>query len=254
MSRSRAGAINTIVTVPVTLAYVAIMFPHAAFRPYINTLSRLVFLGSALHQLTFTLRSSLPFAVGQVQDVGLIFLSAMSTSVVVALDAAAERRGDGGVRDDRVMLATTLLAMTLSTTFVGGLLCLVGKCALGRASVGSAHSVPRIAENRPTRSLLAPQRCSAPISVAASSPVRSCVVGDCTCCCEVRNTSNQGTMRLRQLVATARRRRMANLIAYIPLPVVAGALLFRRGSARATPRIPALRRCSPLCAANVSPP
>lgn len=57
------------------------MLQEPVYRPYLTLLAKLVFLSSAIHQLVFVLSSTLPFAVGQVQDVGLIFLSAMATSV-----------------------------------------------------------------------------------------------------------------------------------------------------------------------------
>ena len=47
------------------------------YAPYLDRLTKLGFLASGLHQLVFTLSSSLPFAVGQVQDVGLVFLASM---------------------------------------------------------------------------------------------------------------------------------------------------------------------------------
>lgn len=47
------------------------------YAPYLDRLTKLGFLASGLHQLVFTVASSLPFAVGQVQDVGLVFLASM---------------------------------------------------------------------------------------------------------------------------------------------------------------------------------
>ena len=47
------------------------------YAPYLDRLTKLGFLASGLHQAVFTLTSSLPCAVGQVQDVGLVFLAAM---------------------------------------------------------------------------------------------------------------------------------------------------------------------------------
>eukprot|EP00892_Ulva_mutabilis_P011320 jgi/Ulvmu1/8560/UM045_0002.1 len=120
------GVINTIVSLPCTLAYVAIMFPSKRFRPFMPALSRLVFLGSALHQTTFSFLSSLPFAIGQVQDVGLIFLSAMSTSVASLLPVSGESPEEQAATE-RLMVTTTLLAMTLSTAVTGLLLIVVGK-------------------------------------------------------------------------------------------------------------------------------
>lgn len=121
------GIINTIVSLPCTLAYVAIMFPSKRFIPFMPALSRLVFLGSAIHQVTFSCLSSLPFAIGQVQDVGLIFLSAMSTSVTSLLPVSGETEEEQAATE-RLMVTTTLLAMTLSTAITGVLLIIVGKC------------------------------------------------------------------------------------------------------------------------------
>ena len=117
------GIINTIVTLPVTLAFVQIIFRSSRFAPYASALAKLAFFGSAIHQMVFCFRSSLPFAIGQIQDVGLIFLSAMSTSIVNYLEAAGEK-------SDAVLLKTTLLSITMSTTIVGILLIIVGKCVL----------------------------------------------------------------------------------------------------------------------------
>jgi sulfate permease, SulP family len=119
------GMINAIVSIPCTLAYVAIMFPSKRFLPFMPSLSRLVFFGSAIHQVTFSILSSLPFAIGQVQDVGLIFLSAMSSSIAALVPVATPERPGA----DAAMVTTTLLAMTLSTAFTGGLLVFVGRCA-----------------------------------------------------------------------------------------------------------------------------
>jgi hypothetical protein len=69
-----------------------------AYKPMLGELARFSFLAAAIHQMTFTLLSSLPFAVGQPQDVGLIFLSSMATGVAeigrqVRRGATAESKG-----------------------------------------------------------------------------------------------------------------------------------------------------------------
>lgn len=124
------GMINTVASVPCNLAYVTIMFPSKRFAAFMCPLARLAFLSSAIHQVTMSFRSSLPFAIGQVQDVGLIFLSAMSTSVaslVIAGPGADEAEQD---KADQVMVTTTLVAMSLATCLTGLLLMLVGWYAL----------------------------------------------------------------------------------------------------------------------------
>ena len=40
------------------------------YHKYLGQLAKFAFLASSIHQLVFTLGSNLPFAVGQVQDVG----------------------------------------------------------------------------------------------------------------------------------------------------------------------------------------
>lgn len=81
------------------------------YQPKLTLLAKLLFLSSAIHQLIFATCSTLPFAVGQVQDVGLIFLSAMATSV-------AQICGQANQGPD-IALGTTLLTLTASTAMVG---------------------------------------------------------------------------------------------------------------------------------------
>lgn len=68
----------------------------------------------------FCLFSTLPFAVGQVQDAGLIFLSAMASSIAVYT-----QKHDLG---DDAMIATTLVVLSISTTLLGAALIVTGKC------------------------------------------------------------------------------------------------------------------------------
>ncbi|KOO26113.1 sulfate permease family, partial [Chrysochromulina tobinii] len=75
------GFINTIVVTPVMIGFCAIIFRHEAFHRDPTVYAQLVKLclfSSAVHQAVFTATSSLPFAIGQVQDAGLIFLSKMA--------------------------------------------------------------------------------------------------------------------------------------------------------------------------------
>jgi hypothetical protein len=62
-----AGVLNSVIALPVMLSFATIIFRDSFFREHLSSLIKLVFLSSALHQLAF-LRSSMPFAVGQVQD------------------------------------------------------------------------------------------------------------------------------------------------------------------------------------------
>ncbi|KAI7835444.1 hypothetical protein COHA_010661, partial [Chlorella ohadii] len=119
------GCVNSVVTLPVMLSFAAIIFRDPFFRPMLGSLVKLVFLSSALHQAAFAALSSMPFAVGQVQDVGLIFLSAMASAVVQQCGEAGWGEAD--------TLATVLATLTLATAVVGVLI--VGTGALRLAGL-----------------------------------------------------------------------------------------------------------------------
>ncbi|KAL3133431.1 hypothetical protein ABBQ38_007297 [Trebouxia sp. C0009 RCD-2024] len=88
------------------------------FQPVLGQMVKLVFLSSGVHQIVFSIKSTLPFAVGQVQDVGLIFLSAMATSVVDACHKAG--------KNSDVTLGTVLVTLLLTTLLVGILIIVTG--------------------------------------------------------------------------------------------------------------------------------
>ena len=89
------------------------------FQPILGQMVKLVFLSSGVQQIIFSLRSTLPYAVGQVQDVGLIFLSAMATNVVDVCHKAG--------KDSDTTLGSVLLTLLLTTLLVGVLIILVGE-------------------------------------------------------------------------------------------------------------------------------
>lgn len=118
------GAINSVATIPALVAYAAIVFKDPVYAPYIDQLCKFFFLSSAIHQTVFCLLSTLPFSVGQVQDVGLIFLSAMASSIAgLCLDAG---------RDAATALGTSLLTMSVATFFTGAMTLLVARFRLAQ--------------------------------------------------------------------------------------------------------------------------
>ena len=84
---------------------------------------------SALHQAAFAALSSMPFAVGQVQDVGLIFLSAIASAVVDQCSAAGLSGAD--------TLATALASLTTATFIVGVLIIGTGEPRCQRPSASA---------------------------------------------------------------------------------------------------------------------
>lgn len=116
------GLVNTSIVLPVIMSFGSIIYHDDFFRPYLSVLMKLTVISGAVHQMTFSTVSSLPFAVGQVQDAGLIFLSAMARDIVSQCKAL-------GV-DDASILATATIGLSMFTAILGGALILVGKFKL----------------------------------------------------------------------------------------------------------------------------
>ncbi|RQM21199.1 hypothetical protein B5M09_010007 [Aphanomyces astaci] len=98
-----------------------IIFRDPVFQPYLADLVKLTMVSGAVHQICFSVLSTLPFAVGQVQDAGLIFLSAIATSIVHSLHKADT------VFVMEEVLATTLFTLCGSTALLGVALVITGK-------------------------------------------------------------------------------------------------------------------------------
>lgn len=113
--------INICLLFPVAVSFCAIIFRDAVFIPFMPRLVKLVLFSCAMHQLCFTIFSSLPFAVGQVQDAGLIFLSAIAASIAHS------------VTHEEQLLPTTLVILALCTALLGVLLIIVSKLKLASA-------------------------------------------------------------------------------------------------------------------------
>ncbi|CBN77829.1 conserved unknown protein [Ectocarpus siliculosus] len=76
------GMVNGILEPPIMASFAAMIFRDPAFTPHLPRLVKLVMFSAAVHMACFGTLSKLKFAVGAVQDAGLIFLSAISSSVV----------------------------------------------------------------------------------------------------------------------------------------------------------------------------
>ena len=117
------GVINAVVCAPVMIGFAAIIFRHKAFHedPAVYAdLVKLVIFSSVVHQVVFTATSSLPFAIGQVQDAGLIFLSQIACQIADAM--ADEPRSDMLRHGDGTGRALPNLACD-AATYGGGLQC-----------------------------------------------------------------------------------------------------------------------------------
>ena len=118
------GLINSVILIPVIISFAQIIFRDSYFTDKLECaqcmpyLVKLVILSSTVHQLCFTLKSSLTFAIGQVQDAGLIFLSSMASSIVTLTRERSASHEE--------ILATVLCWIAISTALLGVGLYLTG--------------------------------------------------------------------------------------------------------------------------------
>ena len=118
------GGINATVVLPVVMSFARIIYRDTFFGPYTPVLVKLTMFSSMVHQLSFSALSSLPFAIGQVQDAGLIFLSSIATRIV--------RHCQQHSASDEAILATVTIGLGIGTALLGIGLILVGKLRLAQ--------------------------------------------------------------------------------------------------------------------------
>jgi sulfate permease, SulP family len=111
-----------IISVPGLYGYSAVIFNHPVFQPYMNALSKLVIFSSLIHQLSFVLFSSMPFAIGTVQDAGLIFLSSMANTI------ANEMLSNGA--SHKAVVSTSMVLLSAGTALLGVILIVIGRLKL----------------------------------------------------------------------------------------------------------------------------
>jgi SulP family sulfate permease len=114
--------VNVIISVPGLYGYAAVIFNHPVFSSNMNALSKLVIFSSAVMQLSFICFSTMSFAIGTVQDAGLIFLSSMANTI------ANEMLEDG--ESEKAILSTTMVLLSGGTALLGVVLIAIGKFKL----------------------------------------------------------------------------------------------------------------------------
>ena len=122
--------VNSIMCVPCLYGYASVIFSHPIYQSHINALSKLVILSSVVHQICFSIFSSLPFSIGQVQDAGLIFLSAMSTTIATTMLEGQDANDTEVVSE---IVSTTIVLLGLATACLGAVLVVMGKFRLADA-------------------------------------------------------------------------------------------------------------------------
>jgi len=118
------GLINAAIVLPVLMSFGSIIYRDEAFGPYMPVLIKLTVISGMMHQICFSALSSLPFAVGQVQDAGLIFLSGMAANIVQYCKSHGH--------NDEALLATVTIGLSISTALLGIGLAILGKLQLAQ--------------------------------------------------------------------------------------------------------------------------
>lgn len=119
------ATVNVIIAVPSLFGYAAVIFNNPIYSSHMNALSKLLIFSSLIHQLGFFVFSTLPFAIGTVQDAGLIFLSTMANTI------ANTMIDDGHTQDE--ILSTTLALLCSGTALLGLVLVAMGYFKLADA-------------------------------------------------------------------------------------------------------------------------
>ena len=68
-----------VLTIPCVYGYAAIIFRDKVYQQDLPELSRLVLFSCAVHQLMFSMLSSLPFSIGQVRHFALNLIHCLKT-------------------------------------------------------------------------------------------------------------------------------------------------------------------------------
>jgi Sulfate permease family len=119
------AVVNAIIAVPSLFGYAAVIFNNPIYSTHMNALSKLLIFSSLIHQLGFLMFSSLPFAIGTVQDAGLIFLSTMANTIANTMIDDGHSEGE--------ILSTTLALLCSGTALLGLVLVAMGYFKLADA-------------------------------------------------------------------------------------------------------------------------
>jgi len=119
------ATVNVIIGAPGLYGYAAVIFNNPVFDGHMNALSKLVIFSSLMHQLGFTLFSTLDYAIGMVQDAGLIFLSHMANTIADRMVAEGHSKEE--------ILSTTVVLLCCGTAALGAVLIVMGRFRLADA-------------------------------------------------------------------------------------------------------------------------
>ena len=105
-------------SLPLAVAFTNILYEDPIYKPDINSLFRLMLGSNAVQQLVVTLLSSVTVIVGQVQDIGLIFLNVMTRDIANEMKDQPREQ----------IVGTAVLATCCTMVLLGATLLCVSRC------------------------------------------------------------------------------------------------------------------------------
>jgi SulP family sulfate permease len=114
--------VQAILAIPVMYGYAAIVFSDPIYRSFMPSLAKLMLFSSIVHSISFCVLSTIPFAIGLVQDAGLIFLSKIATDIAMRMDGESPE----------AIVATSLVVIAVGTAALGLVLVLIGRAKLAK--------------------------------------------------------------------------------------------------------------------------
>ncbi len=112
--------VQAILAVPCLYGFAALVFSDEVYEQHMAGLAKVFIFSSFIHAVCIAVFSPLPFAIGQVQDAGLIFFSSMASNIAFRMKG----------QDSTAVVSTAMVTIALSTTMVGLCLILLGKAKL----------------------------------------------------------------------------------------------------------------------------
>lgn len=83
-------------------------------------------------KVMFMLLSAMPFAIGQVQDAGLIFLSKMASSIAQGYSHYPDNTEEEQMLKRQSMISTAVITLGLGTACLGFILVVVGRAKMAK--------------------------------------------------------------------------------------------------------------------------
>ena len=114
------SAVQGILAIPVLYGFAALVFSNDVYQPYMPILAKVFMFSSFVHAAAVSLLSNLPFAIGQVQDAGLLFFCRMAADIAVRMSNEPAES----------VVATSVVCIAMSTAIVGLSLICIGKLKL----------------------------------------------------------------------------------------------------------------------------